>query len=138
MILRACSMFIEDLDAFTTDLQKILNKDGIIIMTRNVQPTIGTLARTQFDEFSYLFLRQPKEVVRILEKSKLQIVKTDGDQDVYDFYLNYFDMDLLGYAISSYYKFKAILKLRKKAFKGQEKFGFRRRDRQMFYVVATK
>lgn len=138
IMVRACSMFVKNMGNFINDLSKILNNDGVIIMNRNVQPTIGTFNRTQFDEFSYLRLYQPATVINELNNHNFEVMKSDLDADIYNFYSTYNDTDIMRYIVSSYYQHKHVMQLRKKALSGNEKFSFRRRDRQMFYIVAKK
>ena len=60
IFLRACLMFCEDLPRLLSSLSLLLQPGGKVFIQYAVYPTLGTLIRTQLDEFSYARLRSPQ------------------------------------------------------------------------------
>lgn len=131
VMLNACLMFCKDLDSFVSSLKKILSKDGVIIAHANVEPTIGVMARTQFDDFSYLVLRRKNSLRKHFE-SDFDLLEESSYEDIYPEYVTSHDLNRVTRFLKLYYTEKAISKLVKnpKAFAN-----FRYKDRHVFYQV---
>lgn len=138
ILLRACLMFCNDLETFAKDLHKITKEKGEICVQYAVKPTIGTLLRTQCDEFSYAVLRQPEQIVTIFEKAgfSLEYIQEESDQTnyVYDH-----DEYLTLLALHYLYEIPSVLKLRKVGKLGKlGKFNFNARDRRRSNMIFKK
>ena len=88
VLLRAAVMFCQDLDCFLKDVEKVLHPGGVLVLQYCVIPTIGTLLRTQFDEYNYLVLYQPETLIKICKNLKFDLVSYENEIDptmyVYD------------------------------------------------------
>lgn len=134
VLMRACSMFCLDLPKFINSMKHRLNKGAKIFITRNVVPTVGVVMRTQFDDFSYLLLRQPETVQKAFS-DEFSLLKLDWDRDEFPFYVWDHDLDSISLGISTFYTLSAVWKLRKAAQRISERYPFRARDRKFFSMV---
>lgn len=129
VLLRAAMMFCVDIDKFSKQLKKILKPNAIVMMVNCVTPTLGTVIRTQFDEFSYYRLCEPEYIAGLFEKNKFDTVKIQNETDdslyVYDHdkHLPYMVMHYL-------YEIWNTFKLRKKW-----SFKFPARDRRRAAII---
>lgn len=131
VFLNACTMFCKDLEGFMHSLKQILNEDAIIIVHANVQPTVGVVVRTQFDDHSYLVLRQKQRLRRYFE-NHFTLLEEARYEDLYPQYVTSHDLNPLTRLLKIFYTEKAITKLiqNKKSIPS-----FRYKDRHVFYQV---
>jgi 2-polyprenyl-3-methyl-5-hydroxy-6-metoxy-1,4-benzoquinol methylase len=89
IFLRACIMFLSNLDEFLDKLHNLMAVGGIIVIEHSVHPTLGVFLRVQRDPYTYKILRNPEAVTRIAERNsfRLQSLHTEVDPSnyVYDF-----------------------------------------------------
>ena len=131
VFLNACTMFCEDMKGFIDSLKSILNEDATIIVHANVQPTVGVVVRTQFDDHSYLVLRQKIRLRRYFE-NQFTLLEEATYEDLYPQYVTSHDLNPLTRLLKIFYTEKAIMKL------VQDKSSnpsFRYKDRHVFYQV---
>lgn len=133
VFMNACIMFCQDLKSFTESLAKILRQNAIVILTANVQPTAGLVVRTQFDDYSYLVLRQ-KEQLASYFKDNFELLEEASYEDPYAQYVTAHDLNFITRVLKSFYANK-IAKGIFKSFASENFPSFRLRDRHVFYQV---
>ena len=94
VFLNACTMFCKDLEGFIHSLKHIINKDARIIVHANVQPTVGVVVRTQFDDHSYHILRQKKRLRGYFE-NHFELLEEATYEDLYPQYVTSHDLNTL-------------------------------------------
>jgi hypothetical protein len=126
-------MLCEDLEGFIHSLKHILNKNAIVIVSGNVQPTVGVVVRTQFDDHSYIVLRK-KPLIRACFENNFELLEQNSYDDWYPDYATAHDLVPIQKLFKFYYLEKAISKLiqNKQSLKNAS---FRLRDRHLFYQV---
>lgn len=62
VLFRAAIMFCLDLDDLASEVHRITSPGSYVIFQHVVVPTLGTILRTQFDEYTYLALYQPEHI----------------------------------------------------------------------------
>lgn len=81
ILMRACVMFIRDIDKFFRDLYKIVDSGGKVFVQHSVEFTLGMSLRTQLDDSSYLCLRQPNTIVKSAESAGFKLVRMESEVD---------------------------------------------------------
>jgi len=88
ILVRAAVMFSLDVDRLAHQLMGQLNDKGLIVYDRCVVPTIGTLLRTQYDQYSYFRLYQTEYLIERHQKAgfslECQEFESDLEMYVYD------------------------------------------------------
>lgn len=129
---RAAIMFCADLRGFARDLWEILTPGGFVFINHSVIPTLGVLTRVQFDEFSYMVLRQPEAVAADFDAAGFDLVsrkdETDPSLYVYDH-----DLKKTWMALHYWYEISGALKLGDFA-----TYPFRARDRRRSTLLFKK
>ncbi|MGN6516105.1 MAG: class I SAM-dependent methyltransferase [Rhizomicrobium sp.] len=134
---RAAIMFCADLDQFAADANDRLNHGGLMFINHSVIPTLGVAIRVQLDEFSYVVLRQPENVVKIFEKNGFEVVKNAPDPD---FFMYVYDHDLNGWwqFAQNLYTIPAVRTLLAAERAGKPSYTFRARDRRRATMIFRK
>ena len=124
IFLRACTMFCVDLKKFVSEIKQLLNPGGKVFVQYAVYPTLGTLLRTQIDEYSYIALRSPEIIENTFVSAgfKTSFYNKEIDETLY-----VYDHDLLYSWLFLHYLYEipAIRKL-----KGVSHLDFRARERR--------
>ena len=131
---RACIMFCDDLVRLANEIYSKLVPGGFYILNNTIEPTLGIMLRTQFDEYSFHVLRQPAHVRKICEDIGFEVV----DQiDEVDPSMYAYDNDLLNeWIIPHYlYEIKAMINLKEKA---KNFYNLRARDRRRSTLILKK
>ena len=130
--LRACIMFAKDLSSLSHTLFNILNPGGYLIINKSVKPTLGVFTRTQLDQHSYFFLRQPETIEKEFAKVGFKTIKIINEVDptmyVYDN-----DLTLRWYFLHYFYELRNSFILRK-----NDAFEIRSRDRRRSTLILQK
>ena len=129
VFLRAVIMFSKDINKLLESLKKVTHKDSLIIINYSVIPTVGTLLKTQYDEYNYFNLFSSKYLKEIVKEHKFEILGCDDDPDQ-EMYVYSQDRSRFLQLLKCFYEYKAISKI------GMEtKFSFRARNRRRFNLV---
>lgn len=134
ILARAAIMFCADLRQFADDVRARLKTGGIFIINHSVIPTLGVMLRVQLDEFSYWILRQPENVINLVEESGFKCLhrfdETDPSMYVYD-------NDKVKYWrwMHVLYGARGAKKLMDAEFAGKPGFAFRARDRRRSTMI---
>jgi len=129
----ACSMFCLDMSKLISELKPYLNDNAVVILSGNVAPTIGVMIRTQFDDYSYLVLRQKEALKKYFQKD-FSLLRESWYQDEYTEYVLAHDVGLLNSILKNFYAIKAVRKILKQ-FPNTAFSSFRLRDRHLYYQV---
>lgn len=130
VLLRACIMFVDDLDNLCTKLKNVLNPGGRVIIEHSVHPTLGVLLRTQLDDYSYHILRTTENIQETFERSgfRFELMQTEIDPSSYAFDSDYTIKSRLLYAFFENWNLKRLVK---------RDPSLRRRDRVRTNLVFT-
>lgn len=130
--MRACIMFVEDLNLFAKKIFEKINSGGYLIINRSVLPTVGVLSRVQLDDFSYLFLRQNQTLINAFTKIGFKFLnykfEVDPTMYVYDN-----DLKLTWQIMHYFYEIRNLIKLG-----NFSSFDIRARDRRRSTLVFKK
>jgi ubiquinone/menaquinone biosynthesis C-methylase UbiE len=137
VLLRAAIMFCRDLQQFANDLQPVTALGAHVIVNHSVSPTIGTLNRTQFDDFSYFALRQPENVIKTFENAGFSLVNRADEIDP-DLYVWALDYNRFWYAIEMLYQQPAVQAIVRRERSGKPSYQFRARDRRRSTMIFKK
>lgn len=109
VFLRACVMFCADLEGFAKQIHTALEVGGKVFVQYCVYPTLGTFLRVQFDEFSYVVLRNPEHIKKIFERSgfALEYEKDEVDPSLYVYD---FDRKFSSLLLRYFYEIPAVFK----------------------------
>tara|TARA_A100001388_G_scaffold257295_1_gene223013 strand:+ start:3142 stop:4029 length:888 start_codon:yes stop_codon:yes gene_type:complete len=131
---RACIMFCDDLPKLISNIYDLLNPGGFYIINNTIEPTLGIMTRTQYDEYSFHILRQPKLVIEDAKKVGLELVDQIDEVDpslyVYDNDLRYSWM-----FVHYFYEIRNTLHLKKTI---GNLFNLRARDRRRSTLILRK
>lgn len=132
VFLRACLMFCDHLPEFLKQVREVLADNGKVFVQYSVYPTLGTLLRTQVDEFSYATLRSPAMMRQHFEELGFgeSFFEDEIDPDPYVYGNDQLDSWMFLHYL---YEIPAIRKLRH----AQQKF-FRNRSRNRGNFIFTK
>ena len=129
IFLRAVIMFSKNINKLLVDLKKIIHKESLIIINYSVLPTIGTLLKTQYDEYNYFMLYSSKYLKDVVYQHDFEILGCDDDSDQ-EMYVYKQDSSKILQLLKYYYEYKAIFTI------GMEtEFSFRARDRRRFNLI---
>jgi len=131
IFIRASIMFMDDLSTVLEDLSTVLKDDGIIIINYSVTPTLGTILRTQFDEYNYKHLYSKTFIVETLERYGFNSIGLSRNYD-FSMYINSLDSFPMERIITRWYELKAL----KNKFIYQNEFTAR--DRRRYDMVFRK
>lgn len=81
ILMRACIMFILDIDEFFRDLYSIVGLGGKVFIQHSVEFTLGMSLRTQLDDSSYLILRQPRTIIKSAESAGFRLLHMESEVD---------------------------------------------------------
>lgn len=129
ILCRANLMFCDDVGKFASTLLSCLSKDGVVVVTNCVAPTLGVFVRVQLDEFSYHLLRQPETIANAFEESGFQ---TRARFDETDPSLYVYDHDLLPHWmwLHYFYEIRAA-----RIIATERSYGFPARDRRRSHFI---
>ncbi len=129
VFLRAVIMFSKDIKKLMNDIKKITHKDSLIIINYSVIPTIGTLIKTQYDEYNYFMLYSSKYLTEVAKELNFDVLGCDDDPDQ-EMYVYQQDSSKVLLLLKFYYEYKAIPII------GMESdFSFRARNRRRFNLI---
>jgi hypothetical protein len=133
ILLRACVMFIKDIDSFFKDLKKVMSPDCHIVIEKSVWFTLGVALRTQFDDSSYSILRSHENMEQIILKNGFDIIDSSTEIDP-TMYIFDHDKKILWRIMYIVYENFNLLK-----FKGNDIFNYRSRFRYRsdFYLKIS-
>lgn len=81
IFMRACIMFVSELDKTIIGLKKILKDGGLLIIQNSIIPTLGVILRTQFDEYNFLSLYSSQFLTKTLEKNDFTLLQIRRNPD---------------------------------------------------------
>ncbi len=131
ILVRAAIMFCLDIDAFFSEIEKILNPGGMVILQYCVVPTLGTLLITQNDDYNYLALYQPETLIECCKKHHLFLTYRNDEIDR-DPYVYGNDANLKLTLLRMWYEFKAL-----QSIPFESIYPFRARDRQRSNMIFS-
>lgn len=131
VLLRAAVMFCLDISKFLEDLKKNLNPGALVIMQYCVSPTLGTIIRTQLDEYNYLVLLQPETLIDIFQKQGFKVLHREDEVDLSPYVYDH-DARLDWTLLRIWYEFKAL-----KIMPFENKFPFRVRERRRSNLIFS-
>ena len=112
ILLRACVMFIKDLDLFFAELKKVLAPNGVIFIEKSVWFTLGVALRTQIDDSSYAILRAHKALEETINRNGFIVLSSTFEIDP-SMYIFDHDKRLMSRLLYVVYENINILKFKK-------------------------
>lgn len=125
ILLRACVMFIKDLDLFFVELKKVLAPNGIVYIEKSVWFTLGVALRTQLDDSSYTILRSHKSLENTICRNGFIILNSsiEIDPSMYIFdhdkkivsrilYLIYENLNIIKFKKNDHLNYRSRFRLR--------------------------
>jgi len=132
IFLRGVIMFSKNIDKFLNDLKELMHSQTVIIINHSVIPTIGTLIKTQYDEYNYFMLYSSYFLQNKIQKLDFKIIGYDDDSDE-EMYIYSQDSSRFLQLLKCYYEYRAIPKI------GMEtNFSFRARNRRRYNLLFKK
>jgi SAM-dependent methyltransferase len=112
VLMRACIMFVDDLEDLCSKLRGVINPGGHIIIEHSVHPTLGVLLRTQLDNYSYHILRSPDNIKDTFERNgfKFELMETEIDPSAYVFDSDYTIKSHFFYVLFENWNLKRLVK----------------------------
>ena len=114
------------------DIEKITNENSIVVINYSVIPTIGTMLKTQYDEYNYFFLYSEQCLSSKAKNAGYEIVCIDDDPDQ-EMYVYGQDSSTFLLWVKCFYENIAVKTIGMKT-----KFPFRARNRRRFNMILRR